>query len=511
MAENYYTQLTEQGIIQADTSTILAGVETDFQTAFGADIDLSPETPQGRFAELFSIERAGVLGINAANASQINLDYATGLFLDAIGANFATPRIGATSTRVLATITGTAGTVIPANSIAKSGENQFYAENAITIPVAGTIDAYFLSVNTGAIPCEIGTLTTIVSATFGWNTITNNSAATIGTAVEADGIYRTRIKNSRYNGNGFLPDVKTKLNTVPNILSSFAYDNGDSSPVVYDGITIAKNSVFVVADGGNDAAIAEAIFNSKGAGCGYTGLQGTGTVVFAGVGSDGDTVTVAGIVYRLKNTLSQSYDVKIGGTAEETATNLYKAINASGTAGVEYYTGTLANPYATATNGTSAQVDVTGGVYGQTLVSDTGAAITSTVTLSPQRVIQPIKEPSYEISYPVTFNRPAEIPIRVDIEVIRGGYSGSDLEAAIKSAIVSWAAGDVDGVDGLIIGQDVSAFEIASAVTILTPAPFIKTCFIGTNLGATATGTNITIDSKSVAKVVEANIHVTIS
>ena len=121
MAENFYTQLTDQGIIQPDTSSILSGVETDFQTAFGADIDLSPETPQGRLAELFAIERAGVLGINAANASQINLDFATGLFLDAIGSNFNVPRIGATSTRVLATVTGTAGTVITAGSLAKTG------------------------------------------------------------------------------------------------------------------------------------------------------------------------------------------------------------------------------------------------------------------------------------------------------------------------------------------------------------------------------------------------------
>ncbi len=60
--------------------------------------------------------------------------------------------------------------------------------------------------------------------------------------------------------------------------------------------------------------------------------------------TDGDTVTLASTVYRFKNTMAQAYDVKIGADAATTLANLKKAINASGTPGTEYYTGTLVHP-----------------------------------------------------------------------------------------------------------------------------------------------------------------------
>ena len=63
---------------------------------------------------------------------------------------------------------------------------------------------------------------------------------------------------------------------------------------------------------------------------------------------DGATLTV-GLTgytktYRFKDTLASAFDVKIGATKEDTAANLNAAINASGTPGVEYYTGTTAHP-----------------------------------------------------------------------------------------------------------------------------------------------------------------------
>ncbi len=64
---------------------------------------------------------------------------------------------------------------------------------------------------------------------------------------------------------------------------------------------------------------------------------------------DGDTVTIGARTYRFKNTMAQAYDVKRDGTtADTTMGNLIKAINATGTPGSEYYTGTLIHPTVTA-------------------------------------------------------------------------------------------------------------------------------------------------------------------
>ena len=58
---------------------------------------------------------------------------------------------------------------------------------------------------------------------------------------------------------------------------------------------------------------------------------------------DGTKVTIGGQVYRFKNTMAAAFDVQIGQTSLATMQNLYKAIGATGTAGVNYYTGTTAN------------------------------------------------------------------------------------------------------------------------------------------------------------------------
>jgi hypothetical protein len=60
--------------------------------------------------------------------------------------------------------------------------------------------------------------------------------------------------------------------------------------------------------------------------------------------TDGDTVTIGTTVYRFKDTMLAAYDVKIGASAAVTLDNLKAAINATGTAGTEYFAGTLVHP-----------------------------------------------------------------------------------------------------------------------------------------------------------------------
>lgn len=61
--------------------------------------------------------------------------------------------------------------------------------------------------------------------------------------------------------------------------------------------------------------------------------------------ADGDTVTIGTTVYTFKDTPAAAYDVQRNGTtADTTLGNLIKAINATGTEGVEYFAGTLIHP-----------------------------------------------------------------------------------------------------------------------------------------------------------------------
>lgn len=76
--------------------------------------------------------------------------------------------------------------------------------------------------------------------------------------------------------------------------------------------------------------------------------------------SDGDTVTIGGVVYTFKTTLSSgptvAYEVLIGANVAASHTNLAKAINDSGTEGTHYGTGTLIHPTVSASAGATSTV-----------------------------------------------------------------------------------------------------------------------------------------------------------
>lgn len=112
----------------------------------------------------------------------------------------------------------------------------------------------------------------------------------------------------------------------------------------------------------------------------------TGTISFGGTGADNDTITIGDVTYKLVTTPSAAFDVKLGATAADTASNLAKAINLSGVAGTDYGTGTTVHPGVTATASTST-VTVTakvGGLGGNSIaLAKTGSNITvSGATLS---------------------------------------------------------------------------------------------------------------------------------
>lgn len=94
--------------------------------------------------------------------------------------------------------------------------------------------------------------------------------------------------------------------------------------------------------------------------------------------TDADTCTIGSTVYRFKTTMAAAYDVKIAATAALTLANLKAAINATGTAGTEYYTGTLIHPTVSAGAITSTTLVVTANTKGTAgnSIASTEAAVT---------------------------------------------------------------------------------------------------------------------------------------
>jgi hypothetical protein len=271
------------GIVQADTSDLKSRVEDMMRIVFGADIDVTSETPMGRLIECMVVLMTMTLGINAQNANQYNLNQATGIFLDSLGNLFKLPRHAATHTRVNATVKGTAGTVIPTTAIvANNAGYQFSPEVEITIGNDGTATGYFLAIDDGAIPCDAGTMTTIVSGVVGWDSVSNDTTVSTvyGSAIETDAAYRKRLMQSRSTGTANVNAIANAIyNADENVSSCIVLENGYGHSAVKQGVTLPPHSVYICVYGGDDDKIAEAIYNTKTVGAQYTRTAGTAQVV----------------------------------------------------------------------------------------------------------------------------------------------------------------------------------------------------------------------------------------
>ena len=286
-----YIYLDNNGILTADTSEIKSEVQAEIQTALGADVSLEDGTPQGRLIDMETEARSQVAINNAYICNMWNFNQSSGLALDAWGANFGLEREAATSSRVTATVTGIAGTVISNGSKASTADGyMFYAENNITIGADGTATATFLSVEKGAIPCNTNGLTKIIDGTLGWETITNASPAVLGTTRESDASFKQKFYNSGlFLGFSLWEDYQNALNGVENVLSSYVIDNGEDDAVTVDGVSIPKHSLYACVDGGTDLNVATALLNRKSAGCDW---GGTNTSVSVTEPVSGRTYTV---------------------------------------------------------------------------------------------------------------------------------------------------------------------------------------------------------------------------
>lgn len=84
-----------------------------------------------------------------------------------------------------------------------------------------------------------------------------------------------------------------------------------------------------------------------------------------------------------------------------------------------------------------------------------------------------VTEPLSGQVYPVSFDRPTPVPVlaRVFVRVMN---ATGDPEALVRAAIVAFARGELDGEPGFTVGADVSPFELAGAVNILSPGLYVQ-------------------------------------
>ncbi len=327
--------LTAEGFLPKDLAVCEAEIKADFQSSFGASINLASRSFLGQLSGLMSEREALLWEMTLAIYRAFDPDAAVSDALDALAAITGTIREGATSSLVTETMVGTPGTILSAGRIVSVEEVGTKFETLsdatiVAVPAWAALTAYSLgqfvtnsgkvyvvitagtsagsggptttsdditdgtvhwqhlgtgtgavqvimeAQSTGHLPALAGTLNTIETPVGGWAAAINLLDADEGRDLESDADFRIRRADEvTGQGNGTIDAIKAGvLRRVPAVTACIVFQN---TSMVADGDGLPAKSVEVLCLGGDDQDILEAVFAEVGAGIETYGTE-SGTV-----------------------------------------------------------------------------------------------------------------------------------------------------------------------------------------------------------------------------------------
>lgn len=268
-------EFTPVGLVVPQESEILAGVQADYNEAFGGDLNPALNTPQGQLASSTAAIVADANMLLAEFVNQVNPDTADGFMQDAIARIYFLERSPGVPTNVACQCIGDFGTIIPVGAQAQdTSGNRYICTDGGTIPVSGTITLNFANIVDGPIPCPANTLTRIYQAIPGWDTVNNPLDGVLGRLVESRAEFEYRRVNSvAANAHGSKEAIYGAVFDVDDVLDVFVTENVTDAIVNYGATNypLAPHSVYVGVVGGDGQDIGEAIYAKKDLGCNMNG------------------------------------------------------------------------------------------------------------------------------------------------------------------------------------------------------------------------------------------------
>lgn len=289
----YFSPFIDESGIHIPTYTDLRDqLIEEIKQIYGQDIYLDYDSADYQFIsivakKIFDSFSLAVLAYN--NRTPIT---AIGVGLDNNVAFANIKRKGATYSVVNLTLTGTAGTVINnAQAIDENGY-KWNIEDCV-IGTNGSVQANATCETIGSIGALPDSITIIGTPIYGWTSVTNQIAATVGNDIETDaelrGRYSLAIRSSSLT---VFESITSAIMQIPEVTRCVGFENdtnaestGTEPPNVPAGLP--PHSVTFVVEGGVDEEIAKAIYSKKTPGC-YT--NGTTAVELVSEAGNIDTI-----------------------------------------------------------------------------------------------------------------------------------------------------------------------------------------------------------------------------
>ena len=219
-----------------------------FITTFGLFVNLVPSSLNGVFVQ--ELTNFGVQNENTVTlltSGFYNPNYASGKPLEDICAWNDIQKKTPTQSVVTCQVTGLALITIPANKqVVSIYGDVFYAESDIVLDGSGNGSGVFLSLNAGAINCDMNAINRILQPVSGWDTVNNSSAGTPGLIDQTDSSLRfERQYNLGKNSTGSLTSMNSRLGTTQGIIDFIVINNSTDIPFVSRGVTVPVGGIYI--------------------------------------------------------------------------------------------------------------------------------------------------------------------------------------------------------------------------------------------------------------------------
>ena len=258
--------LTREGFIPLTQAEIEDRIKARLE-AFSPGIDLSIEAPDGHLASIFSFA-VGLAWSELANVyASYDPNAAVGAGLRNIGMISGLIYGAATRSQAVVNLVGTAGVLVPANSIVTDNDG-----NQFTTTLSGTIPASVQAIATvsGPINVDIGAINTIASPIAGWASVTQTQAGRVGGAAQTVDEYRNLRNRTVLRNYVSVPSViQARLTEELSIEQVTVLNNDHPTAPLTDGTPAGHIHVTVgELDGAvTDEAVGQIILATKGLGC----------------------------------------------------------------------------------------------------------------------------------------------------------------------------------------------------------------------------------------------------
>lgn len=217
--------LTATGFEAPTADEIADAIATDLRGALDPNLDTSPESVMGQLIAVFAAKQRELWELGAAAYGARDPGAAAGAQLDALSALTGTTRRARTKGRVTLRVQLTAGTTLPAGSIAQVNGQATNRWVTLTSVTNGTGLTAFVTVEAeaqtaGNIPANAATITVIATPVAGWLAVTNDLDAAAGLDDEADPALRARREAELSRaGSASVPGIRADLLDVADVVA----------------------------------------------------------------------------------------------------------------------------------------------------------------------------------------------------------------------------------------------------------------------------------------------------